>query len=58
MGTTIPTTDELRADIRSRTVELRALRRLLRLAEAAEAARQARTHAATLNRQKGVRHDR
>jgi hypothetical protein len=38
---TIPTPDDLRADIRARTSELRALRRLLRLAEAAEAAKAA-----------------
>ena len=38
MSTTIPTADQLRADIRARTAELRAKRRLLRLAEAAEAA--------------------
>jgi hypothetical protein len=39
---TIPTPEQLRADIKARSVELRALRRLLRLAEAAEVARQAR----------------
>ncbi len=38
----IPTPDKLRADIRARVAELRALRQLLRLAEAATAARDAR----------------
>jgi hypothetical protein len=35
---TIPTPDELRADIRARAAELRAKRKLLKLAEAAQAA--------------------
>jgi hypothetical protein len=39
---TIPTPEQLRAEIRARVAELRALRRLLRLAEAATAAGQAR----------------
>jgi hypothetical protein len=42
MSTTIPTPDKLRADIRARVAELRALRRLLRLAEAAQVLGQAR----------------
>jgi hypothetical protein len=41
MSQTLPTADEIRADIRARAAELHALRRLLRLAEAAEAARAA-----------------
>ena len=40
---TIPPPDVLRAEIRSRTAELRALRRLLRLAEAAQAVEDARS---------------
>src|SRR5262249_30037376 len=47
MSTNIPTADELRADIETRTTELRALRRLLRLAKAAEAAEAARQARAT-----------
>lgn len=39
---TIPAPDSLRANIRTRTAELRALRRLLRLAEAAQAVDHAR----------------
>jgi hypothetical protein len=42
MATTLPSTEELRATIRVRGEELRALRRLMRLAEAAERAEQAR----------------
>jgi hypothetical protein len=42
MSLTIPPPDELKADIRARAAELRALRKLLRLAEAAAAAEQAR----------------
>jgi hypothetical protein len=59
MSTTIPTPEELRADIRARTAELRTLRRLLRLAEAAQAAkaaRQARTQPRTPLCQREVRH--
>jgi hypothetical protein len=41
-ATIIPTPEELRTDIRARSVELRAMRRLLRLAVAADALRQAR----------------
>jgi hypothetical protein len=51
---TIPTAEQLRADIRARVAELRALRRLLRLAEAATAAREAGA-ASTINRPKGGR---
>jgi hypothetical protein len=40
---TIPTPDQLRAAIRTRAAELRALRRLLRLAEAAQAVEDARS---------------
>jgi hypothetical protein len=40
---TIPPPDSLRADIRTRAAELRALRRLLRLAEAALAVEDARS---------------
>jgi hypothetical protein len=43
---TIPTPDQLRADIRTRAAELRALRRLLRLAEAAQAVEEARSTSA------------
>jgi hypothetical protein len=39
-GLTIPNPEQLRAEIRARTEELRAMRRLLKLSEAALAARQ------------------
>jgi hypothetical protein len=57
MSTTIPTPDELRADIRARAAELRALRKLLRLSEAArevDAARQARVTTATVEQRQEV----
>jgi hypothetical protein len=40
--TTIPSADEIRAQIKARVAEVRALRRMLCLASAAEAVREAR----------------
>ena len=53
---TIPPPDQLRADIRARAAELRALRKLLRLAEAAEDVRSARRErgATPADKQQGV----
>jgi hypothetical protein len=42
MSVTIPSPDELRADIRARAEELRALRRLLKVSEAAQQTAEAR----------------
>ena len=55
MSTTIPTADALRADIRARTAEVRALRKLLRLAEAAEAVEAARRGTRRIPQEQGGR---
>jgi hypothetical protein len=46
---TIPTPEELRAEIKARAAELRAKRKLLKLAEAADAARQATDNAMSMS---------
>jgi hypothetical protein len=52
---TVPDPDDLRAEIRARTEELRAKRRLLKLAEAARAAREKQALRAQLSLTQGER---
>jgi hypothetical protein len=54
---TIPAADEIRAQIRARVDELRALRQMLRLAEAARVAQSARARQRSLaSPEEGARH--